>query len=514
MRLCNFVFFDACGGHRVLANGVNKFRGACSLRFEPAFFLDPTDITISWARAPSEFESPIKCVISKETIIHCVPFPNNSKAFQELVCKITLSNYLEYHFRFSSVEDGESEIVNADHARNVLDQFHRDRYSIQSLSFAEMLMIASKRLKSNDRILVMVTGSTGKTSTKEAIADMLAPSGSFRSTDSWNYPHEIATQISLNTDFGSIFVVESAICPEMEILGEILPPDILVLTNIGAAHLSAYGTLENIAWVKSSLAKSMKPSGLIIVNGDDHILVEAIESRLANIKLPPRLLKVCSADSATADIYYTHRESGCATQLVNIFSHKPCLRSEINEVQVHLSHVPLNIALAMSATNAALMMTGQSKNTYEPIQQIPFRLEVIEHLGVRILNDAYNANIMSMIRFIDYILKIKKPTQSVVIILGEMLELGEHAVALHQEIINKISENFDPSMRILTIGDVYKNLSYGIIEPKQYSEVDDQLYSDLGSYELTGILAIKGSYRTGVLGIANYLVSKLQQLGG
>ncbi len=288
-----------------------------------------------------------------------------------------------------------------------------------------LLDIAKLYRNSFDVKVVGISGSVGKTSTKEMIASVLSQKYSVHKTlgnfnNEWGLPitifemnesHEIAVLEMGVNHFG-----------EMRRLSSVSQPDICVLTNIGVAHLEFFKTREGILQEKSQMIQDMKDGGTIILNGDDDLL-----AKMGPVKGVTPSLFGTSPDN---DFYADHIEpqglkgTACTIHLKDGQSFD-CL------VPVPGLHMVSN-ALAGAAVGFTLGLTpDEIKAGIEGLPSIPGRNHIIKTPHLIILDDCYNANPISMKASIDV---LNMALGRKVAILGDMGELGEDAASLHREV--------------------------------------------------------------------------------
>ncbi len=288
-----------------------------------------------------------------------------------------------------------------------------------------LLDIAKLYRNSFDVKVVGISGSVGKTSTKEMIASVLSQKYCVHKTlgnfnNEWGLPitifemnesHEIAVLEMGVNHFG-----------EMRRLSSVSQPDICVLTNIGVAHLEFFKTREGILQEKSQMIQDMKDGGTIILNGDDDLL-----AKMGPVKGVTPSLFGTSPDN---DFYADHIEpqglkgTACTIHLKDGQSFD-CL------VPVPGLHMVSN-ALAGAAVGFTLGLTpDEIKAGIEGLPSIPGRNHIIKTPHLIILDDCYNANPISMKASIDV---LNMALGRKVAILGDMGELGEDAASLHREV--------------------------------------------------------------------------------
>ncbi|MGC5616120.1 UDP-N-acetylmuramoyl-tripeptide--D-alanyl-D-alanine ligase [Georgenia sp. Z1491] len=275
--------------------------------------------------------------------------------------------------------------------------------------------------------VVAVTGSVGKTTTKDLLVDLLQPRGPL-----------VAPPGSLNNEVGLPLTVlradEATTTLVLEMgadrvgnltyLTSVAPPDVSVVLAVGRAHLGHFGGIDNVARTKAELVSGLAPGGTAVLNADD-------ERVAAMARLAPGEVLTFSASGATgADVVATDVRSDDAGHAV--FT----LRTDRGSAEVVLALVgPHHVANALAATAAGLALG-------EDLAELAARLRVagprsahrtaVSTLDgdVLLLDDSYNANPDSMRAGLATLSAIA-PGRRRVAVLGHMLELGEESAAEH-----------------------------------------------------------------------------------
>ena len=336
--------------------------------------------------------------------------------------------------------------------------------SLQALKDIAQLYRANLDIK-----VVGITGSVGKTSTKETIAAVLSQKYKVLKTQG-NFNNEIGLPLTIFrlTEEDEIAVLEMGISDfgEMTRLTKIAQPDICVITNIGLCHLENLKSRDGILKAKTEIFKSMNPDGTVILNGDDDKLITISE---VYGKKP-----VFFGIKNTAGIYADHIENlglegvRCrihmaadnAVQIENQTENAP----EDFTVQIPVAgeHMVYN-AMAAAAVGEALGLTAeQIKTGIEGMETIAGRNHIIRENGFLILDDCYNANPVSMKASID-VLNTAKGRK--VCILGDMFELGENEKQLHYEVGSYLAQKQIDVL--LTVGALSTSIARGA---KDYRE--------------------------------------------
>ena len=272
--------------------------------------------------------------------------------------------------------------------------------------------------------VVGITGSVGKTSTKEVIASVLAQKYNVLKTLG-NFNNELGLPLTVFRlrDEHQIAVLEMGISHfgEMHRLAKVARPDICVITNIGQCHLEFLKDRDGILRAKTEIFDFLKEDGCIILNGDDDKL-DTIEE-VKGIK--PIFFGVEGQKPVYADEIESLGLSGIAC---TIHADGESIRVT---VPIPGWHMVLN-ALAATAVGRALGLTMQEiKAGIEALEPVGGRFHIINHRDIQIIDDCYNANPVSMKASLD-VLRDAKGRK--VAILGDMGELGENEEQMHAEV--------------------------------------------------------------------------------
>lgn len=291
-------------------------------------------------------------------------------------------------------------------------------------SLAALRDIAAFYRAQLDIPVVGITGSVGKTSTKEFIASVLAQKYKTHKTQG-NFNNEVGVPLTLLAmpDDTQAAVVEMGInhFGEMQRLSKMVRPDICVMTNIGQCHLEFLGSRDGILKAKSEIFEFMNPEGSVCLNGDD--------DKLATISQVHGKKPVRFGFSEENDIYADEIVNrGLLGSTVLIHAGERSFRAEI---PLPGTHMIMN-ALAATAVGLKLDMTiEQIAAGIASVQAVSGRSRVVQAKDLVLIDDCYNANPVSTKAAIDL---LSLAVGRKVAILGDMFELGEKEKALHAEV--------------------------------------------------------------------------------
>ncbi|MFV0361753.1 MAG: UDP-N-acetylmuramoyl-tripeptide--D-alanyl-D-alanine ligase [Suipraeoptans sp.] len=298
--------------------------------------------------------------------------------------------------------------------------------------------------------VIGITGSVGKTSSKEMIASVLSEKYKVHKTQG-NFNNAVGLPLSifrLSSD-DEISVLEMGVnhFGEMKLLSTTATPDICVFTNIGSAHLEFFKTKEGIFKEKTTMLEDIRPGGSIIVNGDDKLLKCVAPTK--------GIVPTLYGTSPTFDTYADNVESlGLRGTNCDIHLRDGC--SFRCHVPVPGFHMVLNALAAASVGQALSLSCSEIRRGIEKFTSSSGRNHIVDTNKIIILDDCYNANPVSMKAAIDVLsLGIGRK----VAILGDMGELGDNCEELHRE-VGKYAADAGINL-VVSIGELSKAIKMG-----------------------------------------------------
>ncbi len=270
------------------------------------------------------------------------------------------------------------------------------------------------------RPVVAITGSAGKTSTKDIIADLLSVRFRVGKTVG-NFNNHIGLPLTLLRipDDAEVGVVEIGMnhAGEIRHLSAIAQPQIGVVTNVGYAHMEAFASIEGIAAAKRELIESLPVTGVAVLNADDERVLAFREAHAG-----PALTY---GFSAKADVRATELEmntEGAAFTVGGV----PFRTTLIGR------HGVLNILAGLAVARQFGIEFCELQQAVARLAPGKMRGERSHWRGVTILNDSYNSNPEAARNMVDVLRE--EPAERRIAVLGEMLELGHLTEKLHREL--------------------------------------------------------------------------------
>lgn len=299
-------------------------------------------------------------------------------------------------------------------------------YILVEDSFVALKKVAAFYRENLTIPVVGITGSVGKTSTKEMIASVLSQRYNVLKTEG-NFNNEVGLPLTILRirDEHKVAVVEMGInhFGEMHRLSEIAKPDICVITNIGQCHLEFLGSREGILKAKSEIFDFMNPEGYVCLNGDDDML--------CTVKEVHGHKPVTYGLSMKNDVYVTSvKSNGILGSKASVY-----LNDATFDVEIPLpgEHMVMNALAATCVGDLLGLKQEEIAGGIESAKAVGGRSNLIVLKDRKILDDCYNANPVSMKAAID-LLSLSDTRK--VAILGDMFELGDGCEEMHAGIGN------------------------------------------------------------------------------
>lgn len=337
--------------------------------------------------------------------------------------------------------------------------FPQDKCLIKVNNISEALqkLASYYRQQLNTPYIIGITGSNGKTTTKDLIASVVKEKYKTLKTQG-NYNNEIGVPLTLFglTKEHQVAVVELGMrgLGEITELTEIVHPNLGVITNVGETHLEILGSKENIAQAKGELVEAIPQAGWVILNADD-----------------PLVAAMANKAKGTVIFYGLEKEAQIRAYNVQSLGEQGMsfiLVADSEQIEIELpllGYHNIYNALAAAAVGKTLGLDlATIKHGLENVELTGMRLEVIETTQrIKIINDAYNASPASMKGALRILRDISlERGGKAAAILGNMYELGEYTQEAHRSIGRLVAElgvDF-----LITVGDLASEIAQGAID--------------------------------------------------
>lgn len=298
--------------------------------------------------------------------------------------------------------------------------------------------------------IIGITGSNGKTSTKDILASILATTYKVHKTPG-----------NLNSEFGmpltllmapvetEIAVLEMGMrgLGQIKLLSDMAKPDVSVITCIGEAHIEELGSRENISIAKFEITSGLREDGLFIYHGDEPLLHE----RIAEVN--PKFKMIAFGEATNNDYYPTS---------VGVDGKGMVFRIPQTDLTFNLSvsgfHNVMNTLAAIAVSRHFDVTFDNIKVGMANVEMSKMRMEISQAKnGLTIIDDSYNASPTSVRATLDLLYALTGYEQKIVV-LADMLELGEHTIKYHE----KIGAYVDPNEIdvLLTYGPLSKHIAH------------------------------------------------------
>lgn len=363
--------------------------------------------------------------------------------------------------------------------------------------------IAEYYIQKNKLPVVAITGSVGKTTTKDIIASVISQKYNVLKTEG-NFNNEIGLPITAfkleKENEAIVFEMGMNSFGEIHNLSKIAKPDIAVITNIGVSHIENLGSREGILKAKCEIFDYISKNGTAVLNSDDDMLITLENMLKTDI--------IWFGLKNKRDIFAKNIENqGLSGTNCTIVTKNGEIDVKIN---VPGEHMVLN-ALAATAVGIKMGLSNEEiKKGIENFLPSKMRMSIIKAgNGISIINDTYNANPISMKAAIDV---LASESGSKVCVMGDMFELGDFAEKMHYDVGKYAAEK--KIDRIICIGEFSKNtykgaVDYGHKNTFYFKTQKEFMESNLNEYIKTGdIVLVKASRGMGL----EKTVEKIQEV--
>lgn len=316
-----------------------------------------------------------------------------------------------------------------------------DRLLVVDDVIAALQTLARKVYEAWGKPVVGITGSAGKTTTKELTAHVLAKSGYRVLKSERNYNNGLGLPLSVlqmvsrghQPDDYDLAVLEmgmSSPTHEIRRLVQITPPDVGVELMVAPVHLEHLGTIETVAAMKAELIEGLKPGGVAVLNADDELVME-MKSKTDGPVLTFGIQN--PADVTAREIDTSH------FGLVRFRLSTP-LGEAAAELPMTGAHNLMN-SLAASAVATALKVKPELiADALRSVKPPKMRGEILNFAaGFTVVDDSYNSNPRSLLSMVHTLAEAGAKVKRRVVVAGEMLELGPQSPQMHREAGHEIA---------------------------------------------------------------------------
>ncbi len=279
---------------------------------------------------------------------------------------------------------------------------------------------------------VAITGSVGKTTTKEFVASVLSESFRVHKTEG-NYNSNIGMPLSMlamsNDTEVSVLEMGMSDFGEIEYLSRIAEPDIAIVTNIGSSHMGYLGSRENIGKAKLEVVRGLKKGGTLLLNGDDDIL-----RAYKDPDFKPIYIGIDSpADFRAVNI----RQTVLKTVFDVVIGDKTVKNVSIPAIGKHNVYAALFAFAVGVRMNISPEMIMRGLAGFCPVGM---RQNIYDIEQITVIEDCYNASPESMSAAIEVLSSIKKSDGRALALLGDMYELGDMTESFHEQVGLKFAQ--------------------------------------------------------------------------
>lgn len=342
----------------------------------------------------------------------------------ELFVALQGANFDGHDFLFDAMREGSGAILHVPPAEPV-----KGKTIIYVKNTLKALQEIARSLRDSMNVPVIgVTGTNGKTTTKELIASIFSQQLKVLKTQG-NLNNHIGLPLCVANMSGdeTVMVLEmgSNVRGDIKLLSDIAHPDYAVITNVGPAHLEGFGSVEMVRDTDLEILDYVKT---VCLNADDLFLMDGIKGYQGKI--------ITYGIENKAEVY--------ATDILS--------EERGSKFKLHLGHdrdidIALSLAGRFNILNAlaAASVADEFGISPEDIKQglesfkgVPLRLTIKDLFGALVINDVYNANPASMEEAVKELMRIKR--KRTIAVLGDMFELGEFSGDAHRKLVRSLSQ--------------------------------------------------------------------------
>ncbi|WP_072886786.1 UDP-N-acetylmuramoyl-tripeptide--D-alanyl-D-alanine ligase [Ornithinibacillus halophilus] len=413
----------------------------------------------------------VKGKVSEEAVIEKVFTDSRVKKEQSLFIPIQGENFDGHQFVDEAIANGAIAVI-WDRKISVPESIPPEIpvFLVDDTLQALQELATQYRQKVNPKV-IGITGSNGKTTTKDMVASVMQSTYRTHHTVG-NYNNEIGLPLTIldmprDTE---VLVLEMGMSAfgEIELLSKIAKPDHAIITNIGESHIEFLGSREGIAKAKLEIISGLSDKGILIVDGDEPLLQQ--------LHIPNKVISCGFDESNDLSISKVAINHNITTFTL----------SDSNTYTIPLlgKHHAKNATYAVMIGKLLQVDTKKIFNSLENLKITSMRFELLKGKnGVSLINDAYNASPTSMKAAIEVVKEIQGFKHKV-LVLGDVFELGGQSKDFHRTVSEVIKQ---PITELFTIGNDAEVISNAIRQEvptitSQHFQSQEELIQELQSY--------------------------------
>ncbi|WP_415276902.1 UDP-N-acetylmuramoyl-tripeptide--D-alanyl-D-alanine ligase [Clostridium perfringens] len=375
-----------------------------------------------------------------------------------------------------------AKIAIVDEVKCDLNELKEDMALIKVQNTGRALMDLAKFYREKLGLKVVgITGSAGKTSTKDLVAAVLSDKYKVFKTKG-NFNNEIGLPLmilELDSTY-DVAILEMGMrgLGQIKELAEIASPDLGIITNIGISHIEILKTRENILKAKMEIATFFDKNNTLVVCGNDDFLGALPEAEYKIVK------------TGVGENFKIGAKNIALEELSSKFTVYDGEKEEEFSLDMPGEHNISNLMLGIAIAKELGVSFEEMKSGLKNIEATSMRLELIKKDGFSILNDCYNSSPVAVKSAIDVMKNIEGKRR--IAVLGTMRELGHKSEEAHEEIGKYAKEN--GIEKVLCFGDFSENIKEGYGEGCTVYENKEELIKDLLNIICDGdIILVKAS---------------------
>ena len=374
----------------------------------------------------------------QDCLINRISIDSRTLTPGDLFFAIIGANFDGHNFIIEAFNKGAVGVVICKGASTLLqnEQIDKNKIIIEVKDTLSALQDWSKHYKDKFKTFnICVTGSNGKTTTKEIIAHILSQEFPLLKT-SGNYNNEIGIPLTLLQLDKShkLLVAEMGMrgLGEIKILTNFIPPDLAVITNVGEAHIGLLGSKNNIFKAKTELLQSLDKEGITILNRDDPYFF-----KMSKIVKDKKLYTFGIENKSDIMACNVRMESDKGMRFTLEVQNGKSREIYFPLLGRHNIYNALAAAAAAFALGIELDLIEKGLSSFKPLD---LHMQFSNfYNGIKIINDSYNASPLSVKSALETLAEVAQKNRKIAI-LGDMLELGEKADFYHREIGKEVAK--------------------------------------------------------------------------